>query len=234
MKKNSIIESFNYAVTGIITALKSEKHMRAHYFIAIGVIFASLFFDFSKLEFLILLFSVSLVLVAEMLNTALEKAIDMITKDYHPLARIAKDVAAGAVLIASMNSLVVAYLLFFERLNQTADILIVKIRRSPIHLTFVAIFIVVFLVIGFKAKFHKGRGTHFQGGAVSGHAAISFCIATIITFIANNMLVTTLSFLLAVLVAESRIEGKIHSISEAVFGSILGILIGVLVFQFMA
>lgn len=234
MRKNSIIESFNYAVTGIITALKSEKHMRAHYFIAIGVIFSSLFFDFSKLEFLILLFAVSLVLVAEMLNTALEKAIDMITKDYHPLARVAKDVAAGAVLIASMNSLVVAYLLFFDRLNQTADILIVKIRRSPIHLTFVAIFIVVFLVIGFKAKFHKGKGTHFQGGAVSGHAAISFCIATIITFIAGNMLITTLSFLLAILVAESRIEGKIHSISEAVFGSILGTLIGVLVFQFMS
>lgn len=233
MRKRSVIESFNYAVTGIITALKSERHMRVHYFLAIGVIIASLFFDLSKLEFSILLFAVSLVIVAEMLNTAIEKAVDMITTDYHPLARVVKDVAAGAVLIASLNALVVGYLLFFERLNMTTNLLIFKIKRSPIHLTFVAILIVILLVIGLKAKFYKGKGTHFQGGAVSGHAAISFCIATIIAFLASHMLVATLSFLLAILVAESRIEGKIHSISEVVFGSILGTLVGVLVFQFI-
>lgn len=231
MRKRSIIESFNYAVSGIITALKTERHMRVHYFIAIAVILGSLFFDLSKIEFMILLFAVSLVIVAEMLNTAMEKAVDMITEDYHPLARVVKDVAAGAVLIASLNALVVAYLLFFERLNMTTDLLIFKIRRSPIHLTFVALLLVTLLVIGFKAKFYKGRGTHFQGGAVSGHAAISFCMATIIAFLAGHMLVTTLSFLLAILVAESRIEGKIHSISEVFFGAILGTLVGILVFQ---
>ena len=166
-----------------------------------------------------------------MVNTALERVVDLITEEYHPLARLVKDVAAGAVLIAAINSMVVGYLLFFDRLSSYTDLLLFKIRRSDIHLTFVALLIVVLLTIGLKAKFYKGRGTHFQGGTVSGHAAISFCIATIISFIAENMLVTTLTFSLAILVGESRIEGRIHTFIEVLLGAVLGITIGVLVFQ---
>lgn len=231
MKRRSIIESFNYAVSGIIIALKTEKNMRIHYLIALSVITLSLFFDFSRTEFLLLLFAISLVVVAEMINTSLERVVDLITEDFHPLARLVKDVAAGAVLIATINSIVVGYLLFFDRLSLYTDLLLFKIRRSDIHLTFVALFIVILITIGLKAKFYKGRGTHFQGGTVSGHAAISFCIATIISFIAENMLVTTLTYALAILVGESRIEGRIHTFIEVLLGSFLGIIIGVLVFQ---
>jgi len=231
MKRRSIIESFNYAVSGIIIALKTEKNMRIHYLIALSVILLSLFFDFSRTEFLLLLFSISLVVVAEMTNTALERVVDLITVDYHPLARVVKDVAAGAVLIAAINSMLVGYLLFFDRLSLYTDLLLFKIRRSEIHLTFVALLIVVLLTIGLKAKFYKGKGTHFQGGTVSGHAAISFCIATIISFLAENMLVTTLTYALAILVGESRIEGRIHTFIEVFLGALLGITIGILVFQ---
>lgn len=231
MRGRSIIESFNYAVSGIIIALKTEKNMRIHYLIALSVILLSLFFDFSRTEFLLLLFAISLVVVAEMINTALERVVDLITEEFHPLARLVKDVAAGAVLIATINSIVVGYLLFFDRLSLYTDLLLFKIRRSDIHLTFVALLMVILLTIGLKAKFYKGRGTHFQGGTVSGHAAISFCIATIISFLAENMLVTTLTYSLAILVGESRIEGKIHTFTEVLLGSLLGITIGILVFQ---
>lgn len=231
MKRRSLIDSFNYAVSGIIIALKTEKNMRIHYLIAIGVILLSLFFDFSRTEFLLLLFSISLVVVAEMINTALERVVDLITNEYHPLARLVKDVAAGAVLIAAINSIVVGYLLFFDRLSSYTDLLLFKIKRSPIHLTFVALLVVILLTIGLKAMFYKGRGTHFQGGTVSGHAAVSFCIATVIAFLAQNMLVTTLTFSLAILVGESRIEGRIHTFIEVLFGAILGIVVGILVFQ---
>lgn len=231
MRGRSIIESFNYAVSGIIIALKTEKNMRIHYLIALSVILLSLFFDFSRTEFLLLLFAISLVVVAEMINTALERVVDLITEEFHPLARLVKDVAAGAVLIATINSIVVGYLLFFDRLSLYTDLLLFKIRRSDIHLTFVALLMVILLTIGLKAKFYKGRGTHFQGGTVSGHAAISFCIATIISFIAENMLVTTLTFSLAILVGESRIEGRIHTFIEVLLGAVLGVTIGVLVFQ---
>lgn len=231
MKNRNLIESFNYAVTGIISAIKTERNMKIHYFIAITVILASLFFDFSRLEFLMLFFTISLVFITEMINTAIEKTIDLITEEYHPLAKLVKDIAAGAVLIAAINSVVVAYLLFFDRLNPYTDIILLKIKHSPIHLTFIAIILVVILTVGLKSLFYKGHGSHFQGGTVSGHSAVSFCIATIIAFLAQNMLVSTLSFGLAILVGESRIEGKIHSLLEVVSGAILGVLVAILIFK---
>lgn len=229
--KRSIIDSFNYAVSGIILSIKTEKNMLIHYIIAVSVLGLSLFFNFTRVEFLILLFAISLVLTLEMLNTAIEKTVDMITKEYHPLARIAKDISAGAVLIASVNALIVGYLLFFDRLNQFSEVLLFKIKRSPIHLTFISLLLVILLTIGLKAKYYRGRGTHFQGGTVSGHSAIAFCIASIIAFLVENILVITLAFGLAILVAESRVEGKIHTFVEVVLGGVLGTIIAILAFQ---
>ncbi|WFA09553.1 diacylglycerol kinase [Tissierella sp. Yu-01] len=231
MKINRIIESFNHAVNGIIWAIKSEKNLKVHYIIAILILGLSLFYDFSRLEFLSLLFAVSLVLISEMLNTAIEKTIDLVTDEFHPLAKIAKDVSAGAVLIAAVNSIVVGYLLFFDRLNTFTNQIIYKIHNSEVHLTFIAILLVVLFTIGLKAKYFKGKGTHFQGGTVSGHAALSFCIATIISTLASHILITTLAYVLAILVAESRIEGKIHTFIEVFNGGLLGTLIGILIFQ---
>lgn len=233
MKVRAIIESFNYAVSGIITAIKTEKSMRVHYSIAVLVLLSSLFFDFNRTEFLLLLFAVSLVVISEMINTAIERTIDLVTKDFHPLARLVKDVAAGAVLIATINSLIVGYLLFFERLSLFTELVIFKIKRSDIHLTFVALILVILITIGLKAKFSKGKGSHFQGGAVSGHSAVAFCIATIISFQVDNILVTTMTYILALLVAESRVEGKIHSLMEVVIGGIMGSLVGIIIFKFI-
>ena len=229
--RRSIIDSFNYAVSGIILSIKSEKNMKIHYIIALAVLGLSLLFDFTRLEFLILLFAISLVLTLEMINTAVERTVDMITKDYHPNARIAKDISAGAVLIAATNSLIVGYLLFFDRLSQFSAVVLVKIKKSPIHLTFIALLLVVLLTIGIKARYYKGRGTHFQGGTISGHSAVAFCVATIITFLVENILVVTLTFGLALLVAESRVEGKIHTAMEVILGSALGIIVAILAFQ---
>ncbi len=229
--KRSIIDSFNYAVSGIILSIKTEKNMLIHYIIAVTVLGLSLFFDFTRVEFLILLFAISLVLTLEMINTAIEKTVDLITKEYHPIARIAKDISAGAVLIAAVNALIVGYLLFFDRLNQFSEVLLFKIKRSPIHLTFIALLLVILLTIGLKAKYYRGKGTHFQGGTVSGHSAIAFCMASIIAFLVENILVVTLALGLAFLVAESRVEGKIHTFVEVVLGGLLGIIIAILAFQ---
>ena len=229
--KRSIIDSFNYAVSGIILSIKTEKNMLIHYIIAVSVLGLSLLFDFTRVEFLILLFAISLVLTLEMINTAIEKTVDMITKEYHPYARIAKDISAGAVLIASVNAVIVGYLLFFDRLNQFSEVLLFKIKRSPIHLTFISLLLVVLLTIGLKAKYYRGKGTHFQGGTVSGHSAIAFCIAATIAFLVENILVITLAFGLALLVAESIVEGKIHTFVEVTLGAVLGIIIAILAFQ---
>lgn len=229
--KRSIIDSFNYAVSGIILSVKTEKNMLIHYIIAISVLGLSLIFDFTRVEFLVLLFSISLVLTLEMINTAIEKTVDLITKDYHPYARIAKDISAGAVLIAAVNSVIVGYLLFFDRLSQFSEVLFFKIKRSPIHLTFISLLLVVLLTIGLKAKYYRGRGTHFQGGTVSGHSAIAFCVATTISFLVENILVVSMAYGLALLVAESRVEGRIHTFLEVTLGAVLGIIVAILAFQ---
>lgn len=229
--KKSIIDSFNYAVSGIMVSIKTERNMLVHYIVAIAVIVLSMFFNFTRAEFLILLFSITLVLVMELINTAIENTVDMITKEYHPLARIVKDIAAGAVLISAINAMIVAYLLFFDRLNDFTEVIIFKIKASPIHLTFVALILVTLLTIGLKVRFYRGRGTHFQGGTVSGHAAIAFCMATIIAFLVEHVLIVTLSYGLAALVAESRVEGKIHTSLEVVLGALLGVAVGIVAFQ---
>ncbi|RKD34728.1 diacylglycerol kinase [Thermohalobacter berrensis] len=231
MKVRKLIDSFNYAVEGIIYTLRTQKNMRIHFVTAFFVLLLSLFFNFNRIELLLLIFTIALVIIAEMINTSIEKAIDLFTQEYHPLAKISKNVAAGAVLIAAFNSIVVAYLLFFDRVSPYTKLMILKIKNSSVHLTFISIILVIIFTISIKTK--TGYGTPFKGGLVSGHAAIAFSVATSITFIAKSTLVATLSFIIAVLVAQSRIEGKIHSTIQVFAGAILGILITVLIFQFI-
>lgn len=229
MKSRNLIDSFNYAIDGILHVFKTQRNMKIHFAIAMAVMFFCLFLDLTRVEFVIILFAISLVLIAEMINTAIETTIDMLVRNYNPMAKIAKNVAAGAVLIAAVNSVLVAYLIFFDRVNPWTKILLVKIRESPIHVTVISILVVVFLTLILKVYFKKG--TPMRGGMPSAHSAIAFSVATAITFMTANAFISTLSFLLALMVAESRVEGKIHTFSQVFVGAILGILFTVLIFQ---
>lgn len=229
MKSKSLISSFNYAVQGIIHTLKTERNMRIHFSIAILVLFISLFLNISRMEMIMLFFTIALVIICELINTAVEATVDLITKEYNWLAKIAKDVAAGAVLISAINSIVVGYLLFFDRLNPYSHKLILRIKNSPVHLTFIALVITIIIIVVIKTK--TETGTPFQGGKVSGHSAVSFLCATVISFLGDNVLISALSYFMAVLVGESRVEGKIHSPYEVISGAILGIFIGIIIFQ---
>jgi diacylglycerol kinase (ATP) len=120
-------------------------------------------------------------------------------------------------------------LIFFDRVNPWTKIVLVKIRESPIHVTVISILVVVFLTLILKVYFKKG--TPMRGGMPSAHSAIAFSVATAITFMTANAFISTLSFLLALMVAESRVEGKIHTFSQVFVGAILGILFTVLIFQ---
>ena len=137
--------------------------------------------------------------------------------------------AAGAVLIAAINAVVVAYLLFFQHLNPLSKRVLETVRQSDVHITFIVLMVVIFSTIGAQAYF--GRGTPMSGGMPSGHAAVAFATATAITFISNHILVASLSFVLALLVSQSRVEGKIHSLLEVAAGALLGTILTVLLFQ---
>jgi diacylglycerol kinase (ATP) len=228
-KRQGIIQAFNAAIEGILYTFKSERNMKIHYFVAAIVLVASLFFDLTKLEMIVLIFAISLVVISEMFNTAIEKAIDMVTETYHPLAKIAKDVAAGGVLIATLNSVVVGYIIFYDKLTHVSDSLIYTIRQSKLHVTLICIVLVLIAVVVVKAL--TSTGTPLKGGMPSGHAALSFAMATAITLITAGLVPSTLAYLMALLVAQSRIEGKIHTFWETVAGALLGVLIGLLIYQ---
>jgi diacylglycerol kinase (ATP) len=228
-KNTNLIKTFNYAIDGIIYTLKSQRNMKIHYAIAILVLFLTLFLNLSRIEIIAVFFSISLVILSEMFNTAIEKTVDLVTTEYNPLAKIAKDVAAGAVLVSALNSIMVAYLVFFDRLNPSTLSLLIKIKNQDVHVTIIGIIITLLFVVAGKTL--SPKGSHVQGGVVSGHAALSFALATSIGYISENALVATLSFMLALLVAQSRIEGRIHTLREVIYGGILGILVITLLFK---
>ena len=107
-----LIESFKYAIEGIGYCLNTQRNMRIHLVIAAVVIAGCIFLQISSLEFITVIISVSMVFICELINTAVERAVDTATKEYDPIAKIAKDVAAGAVLIAAISSVIVGFLVF--------------------------------------------------------------------------------------------------------------------------
>ena len=231
MKSRNIIDSFNYAISGIIYSIRTQRNLKIHSAAALCALFLSLFYDFTKIELLILLSTIVIVFVTELINTAIEKVVDLVTETFHPLAKIAKDVAAGAVLLAAANAMIVAYILFFSKpavFNMTMNIL-VKVRQTPLHIAFINLIIIVLLVFLIKAKYNSGTPLH--GGVVSGHAAIAFAITTIICFLTKNPIITTLSLFMSLLVAQSRVEGKIHSLLQVVVGAMVGVGITVFIFS---
>jgi diacylglycerol kinase (ATP) len=207
--------------------------MQIHIGVALIALLMGLVLDFSRLELVAVMGAVSLVLVAEMMNTAIEAAIDAVVTTYHPLVKIAKDVAAGAVLVATVNALAVAYFVFYDRLTDGGQDLLGSVRRSPTHLVVVVMIVTVIAVIAIKAW--TGRGTPLRGGLPSGHAASAFAAWASITIIAEPLnhavLVSTLAFLMALLVAQSRVEAGIHSLVETVAGAVLGTCVAIVIFQ---
>jgi diacylglycerol kinase (ATP) len=168
-----------------------------------------------------------------MINSAIEAAIDVATSSFDPLAKLAKDIAAGAVLIASINAVVVGYLVFSGEIGQPTSDVLERLRDAPARVTIVALILVVFLVIMTKAL--TGRGTPLRGGLPSGHAAVAFAAWMAVTQMLgpseHRFLVSTIMFGVAALVAHSRIETGIHSTLEVVYGGLLGAAVTLAVFQ---
>lgn len=104
--------SFGYALSGIRAYLKDEQNIKVHFLAGVLVIGAGFFFKISKLEFAILILTISSVIVAELINTAIECVVDLVTEDRHPLAKAAKDIAAGAVLVCALGSVLIGLIIF--------------------------------------------------------------------------------------------------------------------------
>jgi diacylglycerol kinase (ATP) len=232
-RQHSLLVSFNYAIEGVIHVLRRERNMRVHFALATVVLVLAFAYDVTKVELMVLLVSIAFVLFAEMVNTAIEEMIDVSTQRYDPRAKIAKDVAAGAVLVASVVAATIGYLVFVDRIRAPTYHLVNEVRAIPANLTIIALALTVIAVITVKAI--SGRGTPLRGGLPSGHAAVAFGGWMAITMVAadfqHRVLISTLAFLMAFLVAQTRVESGIHSTTEVAFGGLLGTLVTLLLFQ---
>jgi len=111
-----LIASFGYAGAGIGYLLRSQRNARIHLVLAVAAILLALWLKISAVEWAVLGLTIGLVFIAEAFNTAIESTIDLLSPDVHPLAKIAKDTAAGGVLLAAVTALVVGAFLFLPPL----------------------------------------------------------------------------------------------------------------------
>jgi diacylglycerol kinase (ATP) len=211
---------FRYAVDGVVHVLRTQRHMRFHFLTLIAVLVVSLMANLSQEEVIVLLFTITLVLTAEMFNTAIEAVTDLVTQTYHPLAKFAKDIAAGAVLITTINALAVGMLLMWR--GHKANVLADKVKlHEPNLMTMLVVTFILLATMVTLWKVGGGKGKLLKGGVVSGHAAVGFFLATTIMFVDGRPMTAIMAFLLAILVGQSRVEGGIHTLREVVAGAVV-------------
>jgi len=208
--------------------------MRRHFIAALALLLSVLFLRVSPLEFTILTLAVCFVLFAELLNTAVEVVVDMVSPGFHPLAKTAKDVAAGGVLVAAIGAAVMGYLILSRYIFPTYKEALGMIGTPTEMATAVALLMVIIVVVFLKAL--SGTGKPLEGGLPSGHAAVAFAIATIVSFNTHDPIASILTIAMAVMVSHSRLLLNIHTMREVMIGAVTGaaITLGVLLLFKMA
>jgi diacylglycerol kinase (ATP) len=228
MPLNKWIESANNAIEGIIYAAKTQRHLRYHFYSAIIVLILSYVLGISRIDFLFISIAVIIVLLAEMLNTAIEFVVDIVSPEKSEKARIVKDVAAGSVLITAFGAAVLGYLILSPYVIKAFEKGIRIARHSKNEIALISIIIVLISVVVLKAYF--GKGHPLRGGMPSGHSAVAFSMWIAITFITENSIVSIIAFLMALLIARSRVSIGAHTWIEVIVGALLGASISFLLF----
>lgn len=235
LKNDNFIEACNNAVNGIIYSATTQTNIKIQLVLAVIVMILCLFYGLETAEFMCLIFAIFFVIFAELINTAIETVVDLFVDVYHPKAKIAKDVAAGAVVLAACNALIIGYFIFFKEANLKAlsDSIFKNMVESPMHLAFVAFILVVIAVIAIKASRSKKkeRGQLIKEGFVpSGQSALAFAALTAIWLNSKDILTFSLALVLSLLVVGNRIFTNARTKAEVVFGACMGILIVILVY----
>ena len=223
LRTKSPLQSFRHALNGLLLSYKTQRHLRFHFALAVLALVTGLLWRLPRVELLILIGAISLVILTELFNTALEAVVDLVTAEYHPLAKVAKDVAAAAVLVAAINAVLIGIILFLDIDQLRARLFEPRPRDSVIETFAVGIVMLLLMLVIWKVQ--GGKGRFLEGGVVSGHTAIAFFLCTVILLVVSHPLVAVPAILLALLVAQSRVSAGIHSLQEVLYGAVLGTLI---------
>ena len=116
LKNKNFIDSWRKAFSGILYAIKSQRNIKVQLVIAIIVAICAIYFKLNITECMFLSFATMLVIITEVMNTAVEEVVNLCTNKYHPLAKIAKDVAAGAVVLSALNAVIIAIFIFVSKI----------------------------------------------------------------------------------------------------------------------
>lgn len=228
IERSRLLRSFHHAFEGIIYVTRTQPNMRVHFIIAALVLLGILILRLDRYYVVATITLVALVLSLELMNTAIESLVDLLTVTHHPLAKNAKDAAAGAVLIAAVGSALCAYLIFYQGIISGGDRVFQAVQAVPANAALIALAVVAIATV--CAKAWVGRGSALQGGAVSGHAALAFAVATMIAFFYQKPLAAILAYFVAFLVAQSRVEARIHRPFEVFWGAMLGTLVALVIY----
>ncbi|MGD0883392.1 MAG: diacylglycerol kinase [Thermodesulfovibrionales bacterium] len=223
------IKSANFAIEGILYAAKTERHIRYHFYSIALVLIVSYMLGISRTEFLLVALAAIAVLLAELLNTAIEAVVDLLSPEQNEKARIAKDVAAGAVLITAFGAAIIGYVILSPPIFRSFREGFRVAKHSSEELVLAAFILVLILVV--IAKTYLGKGTPLRGGMPSGHSALAFSAWVAITYAAGSLLVSAIAFILAAAVARSRVTAGIHTIWEVILGCLIGACVTFLLFQ---
>jgi len=223
------LRSANFAIEGVLQAAKTQRHVRYHFLSAAAVLLVSYILGVSRVEFLIIALSAIAVLLAEMFNTAIEALVDILSPEYSEKARIVKDIAAGAVLVTAFGVAIIGYIILFPYLRDSFHTGLLVTKHSTEEIALIAFVLVVILVVITKAYF--GRGLPLRGGMPSGHAALAFSAWVATTYITENFIVSLITFVVALVIARSRITARAHTFWEVVLGSLMGAVITFLLFR---
>lgn len=153
MKNKNFLKSFKHAADGIITACREERNIRFHIAAVLSVFVFAAFYGLSRAEWAILVLTVISVISAELVNTAIERAVDTATEDIKLSAKIAKDAAAGAVLIAAAGAVCVGVCLFgnIKKIKHTLILIFTNPKNIGLCVT------VLILYIGFLTIIKKRK-----------------------------------------------------------------------------
>ncbi|WP_243767321.1 diacylglycerol kinase [Paenibacillus agricola] len=211
--------SFRYAYEGVKYALSTQRNMKFHFFAAFIVMLLALYLRLPKLEILFILLAVTLMIVTELINTAIEKTVDLAMPDHHPLAKIAKDVAAASVLVSAVFAAVVGMVVFYEPVDQ----LFRNVRTSggmafSAATLWILISLVALATIVLDTRF-SSKDSRYRLSLLS---AIAFAIATCIAFYSSITYVVLLAYFLAFLVMLVLYDKRSRSLASLILGGLVG------------
>ncbi|MBA4550617.1 MULTISPECIES: diacylglycerol kinase [Thermoactinomyces] len=229
MKVTKLLRSFVYALEGLKYTIVTQRNMRFHFLVALGVLLLSLTLPMNKVEVLVLFVAIVLVLFAELINTAIEAVVDMVTGEYHPLAKVAKDVAAGAVLLTAGFAVIIGISVFYPHLDALFTLAINQ-KTIPANISLAIIIVFDF----FLTLFIKGWLQRMDRGSwePSMVASIAGCVSVLLIGVIGHFLITLLVLVLFAMLIGTRLRFR-SSRKPVFFGVCLGILVALIGAQFL-